>query len=150
MELKTVFIDFEGVFVSLGIVPYRVQKADIQAIAGLIAQGIEVHIVTGSKSQDIATLLEPAGVTSFFLGSYDKADMVRSHMAAYQLEAKNCAYFGDGPNDLDAMKLVGLSACPWDAHPQVKELVKFSTDTKGGEGCVAEFIEKIRPFLPPQ
>jgi YrbI family 3-deoxy-D-manno-octulosonate 8-phosphate phosphatase len=55
---------------------------------------------------------------------------------------ENVAYIGDDVNDLPAIHRVGLSACPADAVPAVKEAVHIVLSKNGGEGCVREFVEK--------
>ena len=52
------------------------------------------------------------------------------------------AYIGDDINCKDLLSVVGLAACPSDAHPGIKSLPGiYVMSRKGGEGCVREFIE---------
>jgi 3-deoxy-D-manno-octulosonate 8-phosphate phosphatase KdsC-like HAD superfamily phosphatase len=39
------------------------------------------------------------------------------------------------------MQNVGFSACPADAVPRIKRHVNLVLQTKGGKGCVREFID---------
>ena len=50
---------------------------------------------------------------------------------------------GDDIPDLEVMKLVGLSACPADAVPEIKAVSTFISTINGGKGCVREVIEKV-------
>lgn len=54
------------------------------------------------------------------------------------------AYIGDDINCIDLLSVVGIAACPADAHHKVKDIPNIKVMTrKGGEGCVREFIEWI-------
>jgi sialic acid synthase SpsE len=53
------------------------------------------------------------------------------------------AYIGDDTNDLEVMKLAGVTACPADAISFVKDIAGIVCDVKGGQGCFREFAEMI-------
>ena len=42
-----------------------------------------------------------------------------------------------------SMKIVGLAACVADAHPLVKDVSHYITQTPGGHGAVREFCDLI-------
>ena len=44
-------------------------------------------------------------------------------------------------NDLEPMGLAGLSACPADAVPEVRQEVHFVAQSRGGQGAVRELVE---------
>ena len=48
---------------------------------------------------------------------------------------------GDDLNDLSAMCLCGVRACPADAAPEVREICQFVSDFPGGQGAVRQFCE---------
>lgn len=53
------------------------------------------------------------------------------------------AYIGDDVNDLHAMKMAGISACPSDAVDTIKDVSDFISNKIGGNGAVREFCELI-------
>ena len=53
------------------------------------------------------------------------------------------AYMGDDVNDLGLLARVGLSACPADARPEVRAMVRFVSSRGGGRGAVRELCELI-------
>jgi 3-deoxy-D-manno-octulosonate 8-phosphate phosphatase (KDO 8-P phosphatase) len=53
------------------------------------------------------------------------------------------AYMGDDVNDLGLLRRVGLSACPADAHPLVRDAVHLVTRAPGGRGAVRELCELL-------
>ena len=55
----------------------------------------------------------------------------------------NVVYIGDDINDLELIKLVGYGCCPADAISSVKEVAKYITKVKGGEGVIREVVERV-------
>jgi 3-deoxy-D-manno-octulosonate 8-phosphate phosphatase (KDO 8-P phosphatase) len=56
-------------------------------------------------------------------------------------------YIGDDLNDYDAMEVCGFRACPKNACEEIRELVDYVSDVRGGEGAVrdiAEYLLKAR------
>jgi 3-deoxy-D-manno-octulosonate 8-phosphate phosphatase (KDO 8-P phosphatase) len=53
------------------------------------------------------------------------------------------AYMGDDVNDLPLLARVGLSACPADAHPEVRGRVHLATASPGGRGAVRELCDLL-------
>jgi 3-deoxy-D-manno-octulosonate 8-phosphate phosphatase (KDO 8-P phosphatase) len=57
------------------------------------------------------------------------------------IDMHEVAIIGDDVNDLPIMKKAGFSACPSDAVQVVKQHVNLILSTKGGQGCIREFID---------
>ncbi len=53
------------------------------------------------------------------------------------------AYMGDDVNDVPLLEKVGLSACPADAHPDVRGAVHFVAGSPGGRGAVRELCDLV-------
>ena len=49
---------------------------------------------------------------------------------------------GDDLNDLKALQAVGLSASPFDAVAEVRDVVDWVVPEGGGQGCVRNMIEQ--------
>lgn len=56
---------------------------------------------------------------------------------------ENVAYIGDDINDVEAIRIVGYGFAPADAIPQVREVAKYVTQAKGGEGVIREIVEQF-------
>jgi 3-deoxy-D-manno-octulosonate 8-phosphate phosphatase (KDO 8-P phosphatase) len=67
-----------------------------------------------------------------------------ARLGALGLEDGEVAYMGDDVNDLPLLAKVGLSACPADAMPEVREAVHFVTTARGGRGAVRELCDLVR------
>lgn len=46
-------------------------------------------------------------------------------------------------NDIEAIKMVGYGCCPADAISEVKDVSRFVTNAKGGEGVIREVCSTI-------
>jgi len=60
------------------------------------------------------------------------------------------AYLGDDVNDLEAMALAGLSACPGDAFADVREKAHIVCAAHGGHGAFRELAEIILAAKMPR
>ena len=76
---------------------------------------IETGIITGEISPSVKTRAEKLKITELHLGIKDKTAVLTEILNRKNLKADEVAYIGDDTNDLEIMKLVGLSACPFSA-----------------------------------
>ena len=56
---------------------------------------------------------------------------------------EEAAYIGDDLNDLGAMSLTAVTACPRDAVKEVQDSCTCVLNSRGGEGAVREFAELL-------
>ena len=60
------------------------------------------------------------------------------------IDLSEVAYIGDDINCIELLSAVGIAACPADAMEAVKKIKDMHIMTsKGGEGVVREYVEKI-------
>jgi 3-deoxy-D-manno-octulosonate 8-phosphate phosphatase (KDO 8-P phosphatase) len=52
-------------------------------------------------------------------------------------------YIGNDLNDYDVMMRCGVSVCPADSHPIIKEMANFVLETRGGDGVARELLENL-------
>ena len=105
--------------------------------------GIETGIVSGEASLSIKRRAQKLGINECHLGIKNKTDQLHRIATQRSLPLAAFAYIGDDVNDLAVLALVGLSACPRDAMPEVREAVDMICQLKGGEGVFREFAEWI-------
>jgi 3-deoxy-D-manno-octulosonate 8-phosphate phosphatase (KDO 8-P phosphatase) len=72
-----------------------------------------------------------------------KAAVLDELLKKYGIGADEACFVGDDANDLAALKRAGLSACPADAVPEVRETCGYVASRKGGRGAVREVAEMI-------
>ncbi|NHA04755.1 HAD hydrolase family protein [Mucilaginibacter sp. HC2] len=105
--------------------------------------GVQTSIITGELSPSIAQRAEKLQITELHLGIKDKVVVFKDICNRLNLQPEQVAYIGDDYNDLEVMRLAGLTACPADALPQIKNQVDIICTLNGGEGCFREFAELI-------
>lgn len=114
---------------------------DSLIIAELAHYGITPVILTERESQITLNRCQELKITEVHQGIHDKVKQLRHIVDKYHCSLYEVAYIGDDLNDLECMKLCGMSGCPSDAADQVKIAAHYICNAKGGEGAVREFIE---------
>lgn len=116
---------------------------DGMGITLLQEAGIPVGLVSHSHMQGILDeRCRMLSIRYVYSGKEPKLHIVHRWMQELKLSEQEIAYMGDDVNDLETMSRVGLSACPADAHFQVVKAADIVLRSKGGEGCVREFIDR--------
>jgi YrbI family 3-deoxy-D-manno-octulosonate 8-phosphate phosphatase len=119
---------------------------DGRAMRSLSRKGTPVGILSSGSSANIvkrrADILE---VKYHKVNVKSKLEELEKWCDELKIKASEVAFIGDDTNDIEVMKSVGFSACPSDAHPAVKEIANVVLETKGGEGCVREFVDRFMP-----
>ena len=105
--------------------------------------GVDVGIVTGENSGVVARRAEKLRIIELHLGVKNKLASIHNILTRLGLTPAQVAYIGDDTNDVEIMQQVGLTACPADALPQVKELADYICARHGGHGAFREFAELI-------
>jgi 3-deoxy-D-manno-octulosonate 8-phosphate phosphatase (KDO 8-P phosphatase) len=149
-EFKFLALDIDGVLTD-GVVYYsesgdeqkKFNEKDGLVILTLTEAGKYVGFISSGKNSHIienrAALL---GVQKVYFGTWKKAEVLEEWCKELNIGFENIAYIGDDINDMPVIQKAGLTACPADAVPLVKEAVNIVLSKKGGEGCVREFVEK--------
>ena len=104
---------------------------------------IDTGIVTGESSIITRRRSTKLEIIELYTNIKDKVKCVNEICEKHKLNLSEIAYIGDDTNDLEIMKLVGLSACPNDAISFVKDVANYITEAKGGNGAYREFAELI-------
>lgn len=107
-----------------------------------IAQ-VDVGIISGELSPSLQQRAAKLGIDELHLGVREKQAVVAEIVARRSLTPEQVAYIGDDVNDVAAMGLVGLAACPADATPFAKAAAHLVCQTSGGAGVLREVAELI-------
>jgi 3-deoxy-D-manno-octulosonate 8-phosphate phosphatase (KDO 8-P phosphatase) len=105
--------------------------------------GIETGIITGEISGSIKARAEKLKIKDLYLGIMEKHLLLEEIQNRNNIIPENIAYIGDDVNDIKLMNLVGLTASPADAMSDIKNLVDYVCEQKGGHGAFREFAELI-------
>ena len=155
-KIKLMAFDIDGVMTNNTLifdengVEYKVFNVkDGQGIELLHKAGIIPAIITKRNNGTVAHRAKVLGITEFHMGVRNKIEVFEEIMKKHNLSYDEISYMGDDLPDICILEKVGLSCCPLDSVDEVKELCKFVSTKKGGEGSVRElcdFVLKSKGF----
>ena len=159
--IKFVIFDFDGIFTDgkcyfdqENIIKYYNVKdgmaikilRDHNLISGLISSYNSEKDVFLNKNKIDQEIMNHLKFDYKFIGKANKIDILDNWLKDLNLDYNNVAYIGDDINDIEVMKRVCFSSCPYDAVSECKKIVNYICKKKGGDGCVREFVDKIINF----
>lgn len=120
--------------------------ADIMGISLLRRLGIKMALISGEPSPLVDRYAEKLHIPFVAKGTRDKATALRDFTTQHGIALQNTCFFGDDVNDLSAMEIAGLCACPENAAAEVRTHVAqhgFVSALPGGQGAVRSFADAI-------
>ena len=148
--VKLVLTDVDGVLTDSGMYYdnsgdclRKFNTRDGKAVELLRAAGIMTGLLSSEESEAVRKRAAKLRMDVIRLGVSDKCTAITALMAELGLSREEIAFIGDDVNDTRALAMVGLSACPADAHADNLGLVHFRSPLRGGEGCLRDFAELI-------
>ncbi|ATB31074.1 KdsC family phosphatase [Melittangium boletus] len=120
------------------------KRFDVKDGHGLVMArhaGLRTAILTARSSSIVETRGRELGVSLILQGRKDKTAGFRELLTQLSVAPEECAYMGDDVNDLGPLGLAGLSACPADAAPEVRQEVHYIARNRGGHGAARELVE---------
>ena len=148
-KIKLLILDVDGVMTDAGMFftesgdQFKKYNAkDGMAIKALESNGVQAGIISSAhKINMVKVRAEMLNIKHIYVGGDPKLDILKDWCGKLRINLDEVAIIGDDINDLGVMKAVGFSVCPADAVFTVKETVDLVLHTKGGQGCVREFID---------
>lgn len=148
-KIKLLILDVDGVMTDAGMFftengdQFKKYNAkDGMAIMALSKIGVDVGIISsGFKLEMVKARADLLKIKHLYVGRDPKIDILNQWCEKLQISLDEVAIIGDDINDLSIMNKVGFSVCPSDAVLRVKQSVDLVLQTKGGRGCVREFID---------
>jgi 3-deoxy-D-manno-octulosonate 8-phosphate phosphatase (KDO 8-P phosphatase) len=149
-EVRLLLLDVDGVLTEGGLYYANsgdeLKRFDVKDGAGLwIASknGLEVGLLTGKTSALVEKRAQEFGMKRVRQGAVEKSAALEELLADGVHPLKAVAYMGDDVLDLPVIRRVGFSACPADAHDEVKGRVHYVCSKPGGHGAVREVVDLI-------
>jgi 3-deoxy-D-manno-octulosonate 8-phosphate phosphatase (KDO 8-P phosphatase) len=106
-------------------------------------KGYILGIITGGDSQAVRKRFENLGFHHIYTKARNKIKEFDDFLQKTGLSLEEICYVGDDIPDYEIMKIVGLSACPADAVPEIKEISKYISRKAGGMGVGRDIIEQV-------
>ena len=105
--------------------------------------GVRLAVLTGRRADLVLHRCRELSIDPVVGGSRDKAKSLRELCAGVGIALESTAFMGDDVNDLPALQIAGLAACPADAVPEVLAACTFVSDKPGGRGAVRQLCEAM-------
>ena len=105
--------------------------------------GVRLAALTGRRADLVRLRCQELGIEKIVERSRAKGVALRGLCAELGVPLEATAFIGDDVNDLPALELAGLAACPADAVPEVLEACAFVSRFPGGRGAVRELCEAL-------
>ena len=149
-KIRAFAFDVDGVFTDGGITvtpegDYQrsYNAKDGYAVAYALRQGYKMAIISGGKGKSMETRFSALNVTRLWIDTFDKLKHLKDFMEEFGFMPGEVLFMGDDLPDYEAMEFSGMPVCPADAATEIKELSRYISHLKGGEGCVRDVIEQV-------
>lgn len=119
----------------------RFDVKDGHALVMARLAGLPAAVLTARSSAIVDVRGRELGLAAILQGKKEKGPALDELLTQFSIPAESCAYMGDDLNDLGPMSRVGLSACPADAVPEVRQEAHFVAQSQGGRGAARELVE---------
>jgi len=121
----------------------RFHFADIMGLSLARKAGFAIALISGEGSPLVDRMAAKFSGTDVFKNCKDKPAALRTFAEHHNLQLGEVCFIGDDVNDIAALDIAGLSACPADARPSVREHCQFVASLGGGNGAVREIVDML-------
>lgn len=149
-DVKAFVFDVDGVFTNNqvfinqhGDILRNYNVKDGLAVVRAREKGYPIAIISGGKGEQLKKRMEALGVEHIYLGQDRKLDALEEFSLLSEIPLENMVYMGDDYPDLEPMRAVALGVAPNDAADAVKNTAHYTSQFRGGEGCVRDIIEQV-------
>ena len=149
-KIKAIAMDVDGVLTDGGVwwgpngeEWKRFHFADIMGLSLARRAGIAIALISGENSPLVDRMADKMGITDVHKGCKDKAGALRAFAERHGLPLQQICFIGDDVNDLSALAIAGLSACPADGRFSVRQHCQVVAKLGGGNGAVREIVDLL-------
>ena len=103
--------------------------------------GLELAVVSGRYSPATDTRMKDLGVKHVLQAMKDKTAQIEPLLQQLGLRYEDVAFIGNEILDVKLARKVALSVAVADAAAELKQVVAYVTEKKGGQGAVREVLE---------
>ena len=116
---------------------------DGMAVQILKEHGLDILIMTSENSEMVKKRAEKLNIEKVYLGEKEKLKRLNYICYRFEYELDEIAYIGDDINDLDVLKVVGISGMPSSSPILDQFAPDIVTKKGGGKGAFREFVDQI-------
>jgi 3-deoxy-D-manno-octulosonate 8-phosphate phosphatase (KDO 8-P phosphatase) len=115
---------------------------DGYALQLAVKHGYHLGIITGGYTESVKIRFARLGIPHIYMHSSVKMKDYEDFLLKTGLDDGEVVYVGDDIPDYEVMMRVGLPVAPATAAPEIKEIAKYISPLRGGEGIAREVIEQ--------
>jgi 3-deoxy-D-manno-octulosonate 8-phosphate phosphatase (KDO 8-P phosphatase) len=152
-KIKLVLLDVDGVMTDGSIYINEegecFKSFDVKdglAIELLRCHGIKTGVISGKSSKSLDNRCAQLGLDVVVTGCKNKLPALMKICSDFGLSFDEIAFLGDDVLDIPLFEKVGLSAAPSDAHTLALNSASWVTNSRGGNGMVREFADKLLTY----
>jgi len=149
-KIKFIFTDFDGTLTDNRVIIDETGKesvicsrADGQAINRLKKKGYKIICVSTEANNVVIERCKKLKINCF-KNIKNKRDFVEKYCKDNNIKLNNILFIGNSYNDIDLLKVSGLSICVSDSVFEVKKISDIILKKKGGEGVLEELFVIIK------
>jgi 3-deoxy-D-manno-octulosonate 8-phosphate phosphatase (KDO 8-P phosphatase) len=105
--------------------------------------GGAVAIISGRKSKAVDARARDLGIATVFQGVLDKIPVYETICRQAGVSDEEVSFVGDALLDVEPMRRCGYPIAVANALPRVKRAARYVTRRSGGDGAVAEAVERL-------
>lgn len=143
LDVDGVMTDGSLYYSAAGVEMKRFHAHDGYGVVRAHEHGLKIGIISGRTTPIVDARAKTLKIDEVFQDAMDKVAAMRDIQQRHALRDDEIAFIGDDLFDLPLLRLVGLSAAPPNAQPDVRKAVDYVTHHAGGEGAVRELIDLI-------
>ena len=149
-EIRLILSDVDGVLTDGGMyysengeLLKKFNTRDGMAVELLLQNNIKTVLITKENSKITKQRGKKINAAATYVGVQTKENELKKICTKFMVKKNEIAYIGDDVNDIVIMKLVGLSATPFDGSDEVKKIANYVCKLQGGDGVLRELANFI-------
>jgi 3-deoxy-D-manno-octulosonate 8-phosphate phosphatase (KDO 8-P phosphatase) len=143
LDVDGVMTDGRIIYDANGVETKFFNVKDGHGIKMLQRAGIQIAIITGRTSLVVDLRARELAIDLVYQGALKKKESYLDLKHKTGFKDHQIAFMGDDVIDVPVLKLVGFSAAPADALPEVLSVVDYVARSNGGMGAVRELCDMI-------
>jgi 3-deoxy-D-manno-octulosonate 8-phosphate phosphatase (KDO 8-P phosphatase) len=108
-----------------------------------VKKGYGVAIITGGYTEAVRIRFTRLGIRHVYMKASIKTEAYDDFISQTGYRPEEIIYVGDDLPDYHVMQQVGLPVAPADAAPEIKQIAKYISCKKGGDGVARDVIEQV-------
>ncbi len=151
--LRLIVFDFDGVFTDNAVYVFedgreavRCWRGDGIGLRALEHAGLALLILSTETNPVVRARAAKLRVRCV-QGVENKFAALDSLAREMQIKMEHIAFVGNDVNDAECLRAVGFPIVVQDAHPAVRTLARYCTQTRGGYGAVREVCDLITQMI---